>query len=98
MTDPIATAAPSDVAPFEPATDAATTTPAFVVTSEGELLGEDSPENRELVRRIEACVNACEGLSTADLEGGIVHQMLKVVTELTPLLAAPPAPMLKKAS
>ena len=95
MTDPTPTASN---APQSGLTCESTATPTFVVTSEGELLGEDTPTNRELVRRIEACVNACDGLSTADLEDGIVRQMLKVVTELTPLLAAPPAPMLKKAS
>ena len=65
--------------------------PAFVVTAEGELHGEDSPENRELARRIRACVNACEGLSTDDLEAGVVTQMLKIVQTVGPLLNVPTA-------
>ena len=58
----------------------------FVVTSDGELLGEDTPENREQARRLRACVNACEGLSTDDLEAGIVTQMLEIVRSVGPLL------------
>lgn len=70
-----------------PSADDATKTPAFIVTSEGELLGEDTAENRELVRRIRACVNACEGLTTADLEQGIVSQMTTLVSQLAPIIA-----------
>lgn len=73
-----------------------TTTPEFVVTADGDLLGEDSASNRELVRRIKACVNACDGLTTADLEAGIVRQMTTLVAELTPLLSRPQT--LRKAS
>ena len=60
--------------------------PKFVVTAEGELLGEDTPGNRELARRIHACVDACEGLTTEDLEAGIVSQMLEIVRTVGPLL------------
>lgn len=60
--------------------------PKFVVTAEGELLGEDTPANRELARRIHACVNACEGLTTDDLEAGIIAQMLEIVRTVGPLL------------
>ena len=78
--------------------DDATATPMFLVTAEGEMLGEDSPANREIVRRIRACVNACEGLTTADLENGIVSQMVRLVSDLTPLLTAAESHPLAKAS
>lgn len=60
--------------------------PHFVLTQEGEVLGEDTAENRELVRRIHACVNACEGLSTEELEAGIVQDMSRVIGQVIPLL------------
>ena len=66
--------------------DDRSTTPQFIVTAEGDLLGEDTLENRETVRRISACVAACEGLTTADLEAGIVNRMTTLVAELTPIL------------
>lgn len=62
------------------------TIPSFVVTLEGELHGEDTSENREIARRIHACVNACEGISTEELEAGIVHDMLRVLNDVVPLL------------
>jgi hypothetical protein len=64
-----------------------TRAPHFIVTAEGEIHGEDTPENREAVRRIHACVNACEGLSTAELESGIVQDMQRVLADVVPLLA-----------
>lgn len=60
--------------------------PEFVVTPEGELHGEDTPENREIARRIRACVNACEGLTTDELEAGIVKDMRRVLAQVVPLL------------
>jgi hypothetical protein len=66
----------------------AKSTPHFVLSHEGELHGQDSPENRELVRRIEACVHACEGISTEELERGIVQDMRRVITEVLPVLQA----------
>ena len=77
--------------------DDTTSTPHFVVTADGDLLGEDHAANRELVRRISACVTACEGLTTADLEAGIVSRMMTLVAELTPLMNPTKTP-LKKAS
>lgn len=71
--------------------------PNFVITAEGELHGIDTPENRELARRVRACVNACEGISTIDLEGGIVRQMLAIVQNVGPLLEREPAPLRKSA-
>lgn len=62
------------------------TCPAFVVTVDGDIHGQDTPENREIVRRIRACVNACEGISTAELESGVVADMRRVLNEVIPLL------------
>jgi len=60
--------------------------PHFVVTAEGDLLGVDSPENIALARRIRACVNACEGISTEELEAGIVGDMWQVIADVVPVL------------
>ena len=60
--------------------------PHFVLTHEGELHGEDSLENREIVRRIHACVNACDGISTEELESGIVDDMRTVIAQVAPIL------------
>lgn len=68
--------------------DITTSTPEFVITAEGELHGIDTPENREVVRRIRACVNACEGITTADLEAGVIPQMVAVMQNVQPLLEA----------
>jgi len=61
-------------------------TPHFILTMEGELHGEDSEENREIVRRIHACVNACDGISTEELEKGIVADMRRVLEQVVPVL------------
>ncbi|WP_417381330.1 hypothetical protein [Gimesia sp.] len=60
--------------------------PHFVISSEGELLGEDTPENQELVRRVVACVNACDGITTEELESGIINDMRSVIAQTAPLL------------
>jgi hypothetical protein len=59
--------------------------PHFVVTGEGDLHGEDTAENREVARRIHACVNACEGISTDELEKGILQDMRRVLAQLVPV-------------
>ena len=41
--------------------------PHFVLTYDGSLHGEDTPENQEIVRRIHACVNACDEITTEEL-------------------------------
>jgi hypothetical protein len=64
----------------------ATRLPRFVLTHAGELLGEDTAENRETVRRIHACVSACDGISTDELERGIVADMRRVIAEVVPVL------------
>lgn len=60
--------------------------PHFVITTEGDVHGEDTPGNREIVRRIHACVNACDGISIEELEGGIVGDMRQVIAQVVPLL------------
>lgn len=60
--------------------------PHFVISSEGEILGEDTPENQELVRRVVACVNACDGITTEELEDGIIADMRNVIAQTAPLL------------
>lgn len=60
--------------------------PQIVITHEGELHGEDTLENREIVRRIHACVSACEGISTEELEQGIVQDMRQVIAQVAPIL------------
>ncbi len=60
--------------------------PHFIVSMEGDVLGEDTPENREIVRRIHACVNACDGISTEELEKGILQDMQRVLSSVIPLL------------
>lgn len=60
--------------------------PHFVISSEGEILGEDTPENQELARRVVACVNACDGITTEELESGIIADMRKVISQTAPLL------------
>lgn len=67
-------------------TNSSTFTPMFVLSVEGELMGVDTPANRELVRRIEACVRACDGISTEELERGIVADMRRVLAEVVPVL------------
>ncbi|HEX6984991.1 MAG TPA: hypothetical protein VF170_06420 [Planctomycetaceae bacterium] len=63
-------------------------TPLLVLTAGGELHGLDTPENRELVRRIHACVSACEGISTEELEQGVVADMRRVIAQVVPVLQA----------
>ena len=72
--------------PNEQPVNAETSVPRFVVTAEGELYGEDTPENRELVRRIHACVNACDSFTTEELERGVVQDMRRVIGQVAPLL------------
>lgn len=60
--------------------------PVLLLSCDGELHGEDTPENREFVRRIEACLKACDGLSIEDLENGIIKQMCQTIAEVIPLL------------
>ena len=60
--------------------------PQFILTHEGDLLGQDTLETREIVRRIHACVSACEGISTDELERGIVTDMRRVIAEVAPVL------------
>lgn len=64
--------------------------PHFVVTADA-IHGEDTPENREIVRRIHACVNACDGISTEELERGIITDMRRVIQQVVPVLQQRPS-------
>ncbi len=65
--------------------------PQFVISMQGEIFGEDTEENREIVRRIHACVNACEGIPTEELEAGIIRDMRSAIKNVIPLLPRNPA-------
>ena len=80
------TARPNATGPEAAPTATPVALPQFIVTAEGDLLGEDSPESREIARRIEAAVAACEGISTEELEAGIVQDMRRVLAEVVPVL------------
>ena len=57
-----------------------------IVTADGELYGEDTPETRELARRVQACINACEGIPTEELEKGVIKDMRRFIELVSPLL------------
>jgi hypothetical protein len=40
----------------------------------------------EAMRRLEACVFACEGISTEELEGGLIGRMRDAIVKVVPLL------------
>ncbi|MBA4030271.1 MAG: hypothetical protein C0478_05175 [Planctomyces sp.] len=63
-----------------------TSAPMFVLSTDGELHGVDTEGNRELVRRIYACYQACEGISTEELEMGVVSEMKQLLGQVVPLL------------
>ncbi|MEZ6046222.1 MAG: hypothetical protein R3C11_11775 [Planctomycetaceae bacterium] len=78
-----------------------TAQPQFVVTMDGDIHGEDTPENRDIVRRIHACWNACDGIPTDELENGIIQDMRNVISTMIPVLnqvnqPAPAASPIKK--
>jgi hypothetical protein len=61
--------------------------PHFVISTEdGAIHGEETPDNQEMVRRIHACVTACEKISTEELERGIIQDMQRVLAEVVPIL------------
>ncbi|MCH8828913.1 MAG: hypothetical protein IID45_04975 [Planctomycetes bacterium] len=60
--------------------------PHFIVTSDGSLHGEDSDENRDIAQRIHACVNACDGITTEELESGVIQDMRRIIGQVIPLL------------
>ena len=63
-----------------------TAQPHFIVTMDGDIHGEDNAQNREIVRRIHACWNACDGIPTAELETGIIQDMRNVISTMIPVL------------
>ena len=40
----------------------------------------------DALRRIKACVIACEGISTIELEGGVIEEMRRTLFRVVPLL------------
>ncbi len=60
----------------------------ITVTGAGDIYATDTPENRELARRVQACVNACAGFTTGDLERGVLTEMRQVIEQLAPIAAA----------
>ncbi len=58
----------------------------FIITNTGEIHGQDTEESRTIARRVQACVNACVGLTTPDLEAGIIQDMQRVIADVTPIL------------
>jgi hypothetical protein len=66
--------------------------PHFVLGTDGSIHGEDTLENRELVRRIEACMRACAEISTEELEAGIIQDMCRAVAGIVPILQSRPQP------
>jgi len=62
--------------------------PHFTVSAAGDIYGDNTPENQDIVRRIHACVNACEGISTEELEHGIIGDMAQAISQIVPLLEA----------
>jgi hypothetical protein len=59
----------------------------ITLTADGEIFGADLPENRALSRRVRACINACEGFTTAELEQGLLTHMRRLIEHLAPLAA-----------
>jgi hypothetical protein len=59
----------------------------ITVTAAGDVFGVNTPENRALARRVRACVNACEGIATEDLEQGVVREMRQIIQQLAPVAA-----------
>ena len=43
-------------------------------------------QDAENLRRIRACVNACETISTEDLERGVVQDMQRVLQQVAPIV------------
>ena len=44
-------------------------------------------QDAQMLRRIQACVDACEGISTEELEQGVVQDMQRVLREVAPIIA-----------
>lgn len=46
----------------------------------------DDGLNDESLRRVQACLIACEGITTDDLEAGIIQEMRQTLKDVVPLL------------
>jgi thiamine phosphate synthase YjbQ (UPF0047 family) len=58
----------------------------LILTTDGEVEVQNTPEMAEFVRRLSACVHACEGITTEELERGIIQDMQRVINEMVPLI------------
>jgi hypothetical protein len=58
----------------------------LILTTSGDILGMDTPRNREQARRIKACLAACEGIATEELERGLIADMARVLMQVVPML------------
>jgi uncharacterized protein YfbU (UPF0304 family) len=58
----------------------------LILTASGDILGMDTPRNREQARRIKACLSACEGIATEELERGLIADMARVLAQVVPML------------
>ena len=58
----------------------------FIVTEDGIVPEIDDDEGQAIARRIQACVAACEGISTEELEAGIIHDLCRVLGQVVPEL------------
>ena len=67
--------------------------PHFTLSMTGDIYGDDTPENHDIVRRIHACVSACEGISTEELEQGIIQDMARAIAQIVPLLQTEQPPL-----
>jgi len=51
------------------------------------IAAQPTPEqDAAMLRRIQACVDACEGISTDELEQGVVQDMQRVLREVAPII------------
>ena len=60
--------------------------PATSTSCDGEAEFQSPCFDAEDIRRIEACVLACEGITTDDLESGIIRRMQEALVSVVPLL------------
>jgi hypothetical protein len=58
-------------------------------TAHPSQIGEQSVQTQdaEMLRRIQACVDACDGISTKELEEGVVQDMQRVLRDVAPIIA-----------
>lgn len=57
-----------------------------MLSADGLIATENTPENQEIARRMLACVEACQGITTEELEAGVIQDMRRVLSQVIPLL------------